>query len=80
MVFVKFPSILVYLEGILILKNMKTLFCTLCATEKSVSEFYKNKAMPSGYANQCKECVKARAKAREKVLRQDPEWMGKGKN
>lgn len=54
---------------------MKILTCTLCATEKPTNEFYKNKGMPSGYANQCKECVKARSKAREERLRQSPEWV-----
>ena len=58
---------------------MGTLICTLCEKEKSISEFYKNKVMPSGYANQCKECVKARSKVREEKLRQDPEWVEKEK-
>lgn len=55
----------------------ETLICTLCVTEKPVTEFYKNKGMPSGYANQCKKCVKARSKLREEMLRQDPEWVEK---
>jgi len=58
---------------------MDTLICTLCAIEKPFNEFYKNKGMPSGYANQCKECVKARSKKREEVLRQNPEWVEKEK-
>lgn len=37
--------------------------CTLCGTVADCSNFYKNKLMLSGYANQCKECVKARARS-----------------
>ena len=43
--------------------------CTLCGEVKSLSEFYANKGMQDGYANQCKECVKKRAKVnRDKRL------------
>lgn len=36
--------------------------CTLCGEVKSLSEFYASKGMHDGYANQCKECVKERAR------------------
>lgn len=49
--------------------------CTLCGEVKDCSEFYKNKLMPSGYANQCKKCVKSRAKKREEELRKNPEFV-----
>jgi len=54
---------------------MDTIVCTLCSVEKKLSEFYKNKGMPSGYANQCKECVKERAKKRDVRLRKNPKWV-----
>jgi len=58
---------------------MGEIICTLCVIEKPVSHFYKNNKTKSGYANQCKECVKARAKKREVELRKDPEWVEKEK-
>lgn len=58
---------------------MDKIICTLCGEEKELSEFYKNKGMPSGYANQCKTCVKARSKIREQELRKNPEWVEKEK-
>jgi len=62
------------------LYNMETLICTLCGREKEISEFYKNNGMPSGYANQCKDCVKARSKIREKRLRTNEEWVEQEKS
>lgn len=35
--------------------------CNKCDSEKSIAEFYKNKNMKDGHANECKSCVKARA-------------------
>lgn len=36
--------------------------CKLCGSVKPVSDFYKHKLMKDGYANECKECVKAKSK------------------
>lgn len=41
--------------------------CKSCGVEKPIDSFYKNKLMPSGYLNQCIECVKAREKKRRAV-------------
>jgi len=58
---------------------MDTIICTLCGEEKELNKFYKHKGMPSGYTNQCKECVKKRAKIREIELRKNPLWVEKEK-
>lgn len=41
--------------------------CKSCGVEKPIDSFYKNKLMPSGYLNQCIECVKEREKRRRAV-------------
>lgn len=51
--------------------------CTICGIIKEETFFYKNEYMPSGYANQCKECVKSRAKKRYEDLSNDESWMDK---
>jgi hypothetical protein len=51
--------------------------CTICKEWKSLNDFYKNKLMPSGYLNQCKDCVKSRAKKRHHELSKNPEWLDK---
>jgi len=61
------------------LRSIKTIICTLCLVEKPIESFYKNNKTSSGCSNQCKECVKKRAKLREEKLRQDPEWVEKEK-
>lgn len=41
--------------------------CKSCGIEKPLDSFYKHKKMPSGYLNQCIDCVKAREKRRRTV-------------
>jgi hypothetical protein len=49
---------------------MKT--CSVCRIEKHVSEFYAQNGRPRCY---CKECDKARGKARLEKNRSNPEWV-----
>lgn len=37
--------------------------CNRCGQEKSLSEFYRHKQASDGHLNQCKDCVKTKAKA-----------------
>jgi ribosomal protein S27AE len=45
--------------------------CTLCGLEKPISEFYKAPACKDGHAGQCTPCVKARARIRHFVKREE---------
>ena len=44
--------------------------CIKCKVKKEKSEFYPTQG-------DCKDCVKARVKARTDILKQDPEWLEK---
>ena len=51
--------------------------CFICHTEKPLDEFYKHKRMADEHLNKCKTCTKEYSNAREKELRNDPEWVDK---
>ena len=44
------------------------MICKDCGVDKPFTEFYTNKAMKSGYRNDCKGCVKARSKAHKESI------------
>jgi hypothetical protein len=49
------------------------MLCKKCNTIKESTEFYKSAA------TECKTCIKKRVDEREKLLRQNPEWVEKEK-
>ena len=51
--------------------------CTLCGEEKPLTDFYRNKLMTTGFAKQCKPCVKDRARLRRNRLKKIPDWIKK---
>ena len=53
--------------------------CFKCNAEKPLSDYYKHKKMGDGHLGKCKECTKKDVDEREKILRQDPEWVEKEK-
>lgn len=59
------------------MENKKT--CFKCNTEKPLSDYYKHKKMGDGHLGKCKECTKKDSEEREKLLRQNPEWIEKEK-
>jgi hypothetical protein len=59
------------------MENKKT--CFKCNTEKPLSDYYKHKQMGDGHLGKCKECTKNYSDKREKLLRQNIEWVEKEK-
>jgi hypothetical protein len=57
----------------------KNKICFKCNTEKPLSDYYKHKKMGDGHLGKCKECTKKDSEEREKLLRQNPEWVEKEK-
>lgn len=55
----------------------KTKICFKCNTEKHLSDYYKHKQMGDGHLNKCKDCTKNDSDEREKLLRQNSEWVEK---
>ena len=45
------------------MSDTATKHCYRCRQDKPVTDFYSNKANPSGYHTMCKECDKARKRA-----------------
>lgn len=48
--------------------------CTKCGRELPLTEFYQHVMMGDGHFSQCKDCVRARVRARHHEKMQDPEW------
>lgn len=49
--------------------------CISCDKELPIGEFYVHPKMGDGHLNKCKTCCKLQAAQREKILRQDSDWV-----
>lgn len=49
--------------------------CTVCNQEKDLIDFYSHKGMKDHHLNKCIDCCKKQQVAREKKLRDDPNWV-----
>lgn len=54
---------------------MKSKKCFKCGRRKLLNKFYVHPQMGDGYLGKCKDCTKRDSKARELVLRKDPDFV-----
>ena len=58
---------------------MSKKICFKCNIEKGLSEYYKHNGMSDGHLNKCKDCCKKYSFDREKLLRDNQDWVEKEK-
>lgn len=51
--------------------------CIVCNKEKDLIDFYSHKGMKDHHLNKCIDCCKEQRAAREKELRNNPDWISK---
>ena len=56
-----------------------TKVCFKCEIEQPITEFHKHSQMEDGHINKCKTCTRKDTREREKILRNNPEWVEKEK-